>query len=220
LNINQIILDLLRNWSFGKWVFAGNLSLLVATQLYPWFLTSIYGSATTGIFAACWTIASLVNPVLFGIGNILGPKTARAYASGINKLEKLIFYLTISLIIFMAIFCSTIYLMGEFAITTVYGLSYKGNWELLLLLSLGITLAAISMGYDYGIWVMEYPNINFKINLLSLFITLTLGLYLVSSFGLLGTGYGFIMGNATSSALRYFYFKRIVKYNKLNNVIS
>ena len=43
VQISRIISDFWRNWSLGKWIFAGTMTLLVSRQLYPWFLTGFKG---------------------------------------------------------------------------------------------------------------------------------------------------------------------------------
>jgi O-antigen/teichoic acid export membrane protein len=83
--------DMVKNWRFGRWFFAGQIVGLVQSYAVPWILTFFYGPEKTGILMACQTLVLLSNPVLLGLANWLGPATVRAYVSeGINGLNRLL----------------------------------------------------------------------------------------------------------------------------------
>jgi len=208
----QAISDFARNWAFGKWVFSGDTVLSVSQRSYPWFLAFFQGTAATGIFAACWGVVSLVNPLLLGVGNYLGPKTVRAYAKGIGELRQLVFRGTIFLTGTMFLFCIFIVIFGGQLTALIYGSEYVGNGLIVILLALSISASAIAWPTSYALWAMERPDINFKANLLALGVTLTLGLWMVKSLGLLGIGYGLLIGNSAASAARYAAFARLIRF--------
>ena len=38
IQMKEVFSDAIRNWSFGKWLLAGNIAYIASTQLYPWML--------------------------------------------------------------------------------------------------------------------------------------------------------------------------------------
>ena len=207
----RVIADFALNWAFGRWVFSGDTVLSVSQRLYPWFLAFFRGTAATGIFAACWGTVSLVNPLLLGIGNYLGPKTVRAYAKGVGEIRQLVFKGAIFLTGAMFLFCLFMVAFGGRFTALIYGNEYAGNGVAVMLLALSLAASATAWPASYALWAMERPDINFKVNLIALVVALTLGVWMVKSFGLLGIGYGLLVGNTLASATRYIAFARLVR---------
>lgn len=71
--------------SLGKWSLVNEM-LLVRAQLVPGALGALVGPAATATFQAAANIASLMNPVAFGIANAIPPAVAQARrASGVSS---------------------------------------------------------------------------------------------------------------------------------------
>jgi hypothetical protein len=67
------------HWRFGRWVLAGMALTTLQCYLVHWLLALMSGTAGTGVYAACMTIVLVLNALLLGFGNVLGPKTAKAF---------------------------------------------------------------------------------------------------------------------------------------------
>ncbi len=211
LQLNNVVSDFRRNWTLGKWILAGNLTLLACTLLYPWFLTIFHGTGAAGVFAACWGVVALINPILFGIGNLLGPETAHAYARGINELRQLVSKVNIFLAGTTGLFCLIVFIYGSQIVVLAYGNKYEGNGTVVLFLALSIMASAITRGTAYAIWAMERADVNFKINLIILALTFTIGFFLTKVFGAFGVACGLLTGNIAASVLRYIFYKKLIE---------
>jgi O-antigen/teichoic acid export membrane protein len=198
--------DLVQNLSFGKWVFASNITGLIACQLYPWFLAGFHGTKATGIFSACWSLVAVVNVLQLGIGNFLGPKTAHASFRGLNDLHRVVHTATAYLVGFAGVFFLMILIFGGQLIEVIYTSKYAGNAALVSVLALSVMASTVGSAAAWGIWAMGQPKTNFKVNLLSLGLAISLGAYLVESFGPMGAACSLLAGNAITSIIRYVCF--------------
>jgi O-antigen/teichoic acid export membrane protein len=165
----------------------------------------------TGVFAACWGVIALSNPLVVGIENILGPKIAHASALSVSKLRKIVHKTTIFLSVATGLFSLLILIFGNELIVKIYGKQYAGNGVFLFVLSLSILALTTASPAAYGLWALERSDINCKINLLALCVTLTIGLWFVKFFGPLGAAFGLLLGNTSASAVRFMIFYRLIR---------
>ncbi len=203
--------DFSRNWSLGKWILANGIVLVLINQSYPWFLTGFHGAAVTAVFAACWSVVAVVNPLLFGIGNYLGPKTAHIYAQRAGELQKVVIKATIFLTGTVGLLCLAILFFGDQFVALIYGNKYVGNGPVISVLALGFLSSALASSPAYGLLALERPDANFKVNLINLCVTFTFGLWLVKSFGSLGAAYGILVGNTAASVVRWAVFSSLAR---------
>jgi O-antigen/teichoic acid export membrane protein len=200
-----------RNWSFGKWVFAGKTAVLMSHQLYPWILAAYHGTAATGVFAACWSIVAFMNPVRIGIENFLGPRTAHAYNQGTSELQRVVRKATIVLTVATGLFSLALLVFGNALILAMYGGKYVDCGGVILLLALGVVASTVTAPAGQALWVMERPSLNFRVNLIRLAVTLVMGIPLVKFFGPLGVALGLVVGNVAASTVRYILYRRVVR---------
>ena len=211
--IKQTISDFQTNWSFGKWVIAANVTSLASTQLYLWFINIFHGTADTGILAACQGVIFLSNPFLIGFKNVLGPKISHVYATGgkIN-LRQAVIKVSVTIGAVMSIFCLFLVLFGEICVVMLYGRQYAGYGNIISVLALSTFIYSITLPIAFGLWALERSDLNFRIDILSLGITMTLGLYFVKLFGSLGVAYSLLISNIITSFIRYIIFNKFSKY--------
>ena len=81
----SIICDwgLLRNfWMLGQWACVSGLIFILSSQIFPWALAMFNGPAAVAGFQACLNIANVINPIVFGLCNIILPAVAHDYEEG------------------------------------------------------------------------------------------------------------------------------------------
>jgi len=201
--------DLVRNWSFGRWLFLGSLVYIGSIQLFPWFLTAFHGIAATGILGACMGVLYLANPFLLGMQNFLGPKTAHAYVNGgVNELKRVVRKASMLFAVIMGFFFVVMFFFGGTAVVLIYGMKYGGSGLVVRVLALNQLAVSLTFPLNYGLLAMERPDVEFKSYILSLFVTLTLGLWLVKLFGPTGAAFGLLASNVVGSAFRYILYKK------------
>ena len=207
-SITHAVSDLGLNWSFGRWVLGGNMTLLLSIQFYPWALSAFHGTAAVGVLAACqWVI--LVGPFLKGSGNFIGPRAAQAFArGGYGELRRFVAISSLVIAIVIGLVCAAMICFGEQLLVFFYGPKYAGNSNVVSILALDTLVIGLAFSIDFGIWAMGRPDFNFKVNCVRMGITLTLGLWLVMNYGPLGAAIGLLVGNIIAALLQYAFFAR------------
>jgi O-antigen/teichoic acid export membrane protein len=201
--VDASVADLKRNWTFGKWVFGSGLLWTASTNLYPWLLAFFHGAAAAGTFAACMGVVSASNPVLLGIQNLVGPRIAHEYAAkGHASLRRLV--LKISGIIALPLFLLTIVLIvwGDRLIGMLYGHQYEGNGLVVAVLACNLLVTAVAFAFSRALFAVERADLDFRLNLAAVAIMMTLGLWLVRSYGPLGAALGLLIAIVSTSGVR------------------
>ncbi|WP_167512569.1 lipopolysaccharide biosynthesis protein [Oceanidesulfovibrio marinus] len=195
--------DLNTIFSFGVWPFLAGITLLATNQSYPWFLTSFHGAQATGELAAVLGIINIINPLMLGIGNYLGPSIMRHYSEGgASALHRFVVKTTILLIACMAVFCVAMALLGGQLAAFVYGPGYAGVGPVIGLMSLGVAADVTSFGFRGGIMALEQPRRLLHINLVQLALCVGLAFALIPPYGKIGVGLTMALCNAAALGLR------------------
>ncbi len=201
--LGESLADLKKNWVFGKWVFASGLVWAVSMNLYPWFLASFHGTASTGVWAACMGVVSIGNPMLLGIQNLVGPKISHTYAeSGPKALRRLVLRITAAISLPMSILCIALILWGGRLAALLYGRQYAGNGLVVAILALILLAAVPSFSFSRALFAIERSDLDFLVSFAALFAMVTTGFWLVRAFGVLGAACGLLATNLIVAAAR------------------
>jgi len=203
LRMSESLADLKKNWSFGRWVFASGLVWAVSMNLYPWLLALFHGTASAGVWAACLGVVSVGNPALLGIQNFVGPKLAHAYAAdGLTALRRIVLKIIAAISLPMSILCLVLIFWGGRLVALLYGHQYAGNNTVVAILAVNLLVAAAAFSFSRALFAVERADLDFWVNFAALFLMITLGLWLVRSFGPLGAALGLLAANLSTSAVR------------------
>jgi O-antigen/teichoic acid export membrane protein len=202
--------DFRDNWSFGKWILGGNLVFFMGSQLYPWILVSFHNTAAVGVLAACQGIVGFANPLSHGTRNFLGPRAAQAFAhGGKDELRRLMEKSTLMITAMMTLLCGAIMVFGGKLVVFIYGPQYGGHNWVIILLALDVLAIAIALSSDCGIWAIGRNEMHFRIELVRLLITFTIGFWLVKRFGPLGVAGALLLGNVIVLSSQYLIFRKL-----------
>ena len=211
LRIKQAISDFRRIWSFGKWIFACCLIWVLSVNLYLWILLAFHGIASTGLWAACFGVAAIGNPLLIGVRNFLGPKIVHSYAEGgALGLRRFVFKACAVFSLMITPFCVLLLVFGGSLVVIIYGNKYTGNGLVVSILALNLLVSTFAFSFSRALFAIERADVEFAVNFVALFVLLTLGLWLVKAFGPIGAACGLLAGNTASTAVRYLLFSRLV----------
>ncbi len=139
--------DAMKNLSFGKWFFAGQLVGLIQAYAVPWMLTFFYSAEATGILMACQTLVLLSNPILLGLANWLNPVAAREFArGGASLLIHLLNRVTVIALVLITPFVMGLWLLGDWLLRLAFGSDFEGYGHLVAITgftSIGFLLTII-----------------------------------------------------------------------------
>jgi O-antigen/teichoic acid export membrane protein len=200
------------HWSFGKYLLTSGLVMAAANQAYPWLLSHFWGMGATGVFSACTGVALLINPLVIGTENLLGPKTAHAYAQGgIERLRRTVITYTVLLAAMMGLFSLLLICCGGWIVSAIYGHQYAGNGVIVAVFAVVQLATALALPVGFGLMAIEKSYAIMTSSLIALCITFVFGVWMVKSFGVLGAALG--MSLAVSSSWIY----RCIVFVKLTN---
>jgi len=93
-------------------------------------------------------------------------------------------------------------LWGDRFIALLYGSRYAGNGLVVAILAVNLLVTAVGFSYSRALFAIERANLDFLLNLATLFIMFTLGLWLVRTHGPLGAAAGLLFANIVTSVIR------------------
>jgi len=208
--------DWKKNWKFGKWVFGALTSSMLNGYVMYWFLKVAMDSSATGIYAACMTPLFFSNPFLMGIGNILTPRSAQAFAQGGNtELRRVVFKSTFYIGSTMTLFCVLVACFGDTLVQLLYSSEFAGYGSTVAVLAFGFLAGSWSLGAIDGLLARERPDINFKTSMLGLITKVGVAALLVGQFGILGAAIGSLVGSTLMSVVRWIAFFQLVRPDEL-----
>lgn len=215
VSLSQVVADFRQNWGTGSWILASGLLWSLNAYIYPWLLTFFHGTASTGVWAACLGIVAAFNPLYLGLQNYLSPKMSHIFAlEGTPALRRFALKATALLGLLLGPFCLLLLVCGDLLVTTIYGGKYAGNGLVIALLGLNLLVVAWSFPFSRALFIKERAKVDFQINLFSLLILFSLGLWLSRTFGPLGAAGGLLLGNLGGLILRYFAFCKNLSLQK------
>ena len=209
---NHVLMDFKKNLSFGKWMFASCLLWALGMNLYPWVLAFFHGTGATGVWAACYGVIAIANPLLLGIQNFLGPKIVQSCTlnsrDGLYKFVKKVTLYYVLIILPLALFLC---IFGDRLVVLFYGEKYGGNGLVVAVLALYLLVLAGAFTFSRALLALEQAKIYFVANIIPLVVMLTLGLYLVKQMGVIGVALGLLVGAITTAAMQFVFFIGLTK---------
>jgi len=205
----QAVSDLRGNWVLGKWILGASLAYHLSTLPLAWALAGWHGAAAVGLLAACQGVVGLANPLLQGTGFFLEPRASQAYVKGgVDQLRTFVAKNTLVVLIILSPVCILLFTLGDQIVTLIYGSEYGGQRMVVVVLALNILLLTLDQALYYAFLAKGRLDINFKLNLIRLAISLTLGVWLVRRWEVLGVALAFLAGSLAVTALYGFIFMK------------
>jgi O-antigen/teichoic acid export membrane protein len=131
--------------SVGKWSVVNYQLVLARSQVLPWMLAALSGTAATASLQAGLNIANMMNPIIFGIGNAIPQVAAHAHRTGgvIGAARAAYGYVLFGLAPILVISAAA-FLMPNLLLRTVYGPSSP-----YLAVGLSLQILAVAGVLDY-----------------------------------------------------------------------
>ena len=165
-----------RSWTLGKWLFGVQITTALQGYLTYWLLAWLAGTRETGIYAASLSVVTLLNPLIFGLGNVFMPKAVLAFKErGIAALRREV---TRDLFLRgapMALFCLFVLLAGNDLLYLLYhSEDYGGHSHAITVLAFSNAALVIGGPVYMALLVMEHPREVFRTELLAAALTVAL----------------------------------------------
>lgn len=199
--------SLLAMWRLGRWMSASGILWNITTQLYPWLLATLRGSAATALWAACGSITSVVNPAVLALNNYMAPAAAAAYATGgAAGLRRVVLHLSAFFVAAVLPFCLLMLVAGAHIVTFVYGSAYGHDGLVVSLLALNLIPLGVSLVASRGLFALERADLDFQINLVPFAVMLAGGFWLIGAHGVAGAAAATLAGTSAGAVLRLLAF--------------
>jgi len=181
-------------------------------NFYPFILEYLKGTASVGVWGACFAMVALGNPLLMGGQNFLGPKIAAVYAAdGAAVLRTFVLKASLAYLAPLLLFCTVLWFIGGGLVVWLYGAKYAGNGWIVFTLSLNLPALALTFTFSRALFVIERADVDFAVNFVALFVLLTFGIWMVRAYGPLGAAWGLCVANTAAFATRCAAFLYMVR---------
>jgi O-antigen/teichoic acid export membrane protein len=200
----NIIPDFVNNWFLKKWLFFSVLIWDLGLHVYPWLLATFHGTETTGVFAACMGVVGIAYPVTIAVGNFIGPKISHSYAEqGASCLRNVAVKMVLRIALLMTPFCVFFFIFGGWIAVFVYGEKYVGVGFEIFLLSWNLFVTTSSLPLSRALHVFERTDLDFFVNIVPFIVMILVGIPLVRELGIVGAGFGMLLGNSLAAGVRF-----------------
>ena len=202
-----------QSWDLGKWLFVSNSAGLVQGYATHWLSMLIAGAAVTGIYAACMSIVSLANPLLFGLYNVLTPKSILTWkhGGGAGLWRQAIKDVALLGALMGSVFIAVVF-VGDNVMSLLYpGNEYQGHARLIAVLAFATVVSALALPAANGLAAMERPRPSAAVAIGSAVIHVVLVWWMMTEWGLLGAAYAVLAARIVGTLGRWIVFLMLVR---------
>lgn len=192
-----------RSWRIGKWLLSGQIAVQVQGYTGQWLSLAVLGAASAGVYAAYSSTVALANPFVFGLINVMVPKSARSFVDGGGRgVWAQAVRDALLLCAVMGAFCLAFALVGEHVTTAVFH-GAGGNRPLLLLLCIASLVSAAGVPASVALNSADRTRTVAAATATTSALNLALAWTLMAQFGLLGAGLAFLAAEVIGSVWRW-----------------
>lgn len=212
IDARRALVDLRRNWAVGRFIFASSMLWAAGVQAYPWMISLMAGPRQAGIWGACNALASLGNPLLMGVQNLMGPAIAHAHAKhDLAAFRRYVLRCTVAFVAVVVPPCVLLAAGSNFLLTHINGGDYAGNGTVAGTLAAMLVLQGISFPTSRGLFSLGRAGIDTMANVGPLVVLALIGPLFVSRHGVLGAAVSLLVAQAAGSAVRFAAFLWITR---------
>jgi O-antigen/teichoic acid export membrane protein len=188
-------------WGLGRWLFVKQAITQVQDFITYWLSAAIAGAAVTGVFAACMSVVAFSNPVIFGLSNILAPRSVEAWrAGGGASLRRQAIRDVLLIVAVLIPFCVMVLLFGDDVMRLLYrSKEFVAPGATLGILALAAMAFAIGLPAGNALAAMERPRAIVVAASIGTVLTVGLVWWLLHARGLPGAAVGMLVGNVVGS---------------------
>jgi O-antigen/teichoic acid export membrane protein len=188
-------------WRLGKWLFIKQAITQTQDFITYWLSAAIAGAAVTGVYAACMSIVAFSNPIVYGLSNILAPRSVLAWREGGGaSLRRQAIRDALLIGGVLIPFCAVVVLLGDDVMRLLYrSKEFVAPGHTLDLLVFAAFASAIGLPAANALAAMERPRVIVVAALIGTVLTVGLVWWLLTTRGLAGAAAGMLVGSAVGT---------------------
>ena len=190
-----------QGWRLGRWLFIKQAITQTQDFIAYWLSAAIAGAAVTGVFAACMSVIAFANPLVFGLSNILAPRSVMAWRDGGGaSLRRQVMRDALLIGAVLIPFCAVVMLLGNDVMRLLYrSEEFVAPGHTLGILAFAALASAIGLPAANALAAMERPRMIVGATLIGTILTVGLVWGLLPERGLPGAAVGMLLGSAVGS---------------------
>jgi O-antigen/teichoic acid export membrane protein len=199
---------LIQNWHLGRWIFGSQILWALSLYSYPWLVSGMHGVDAAGVWAACFGINALGNPLLLGLQNYIEPRISHAFAvGGIAQMRNLAWKASGVLGGSMLLFSLAMLAAGNRVAVLLYGPKYEGNGLTIFLITLSFAIGTAAFALSCGFFAADRGSLDVRISWIFPLSACVCGFPLIRLYGPLGAAMSLLIGYTIASTLRAAQFR-------------
>lgn len=196
-----------KNWVVGKWIFSTQTVMDLLLLSIQSMLVLLVDQKAGGVFAACFAVVSLCNPIVRGLSNLLAPRFAKIYAESSKKLLSIaVKKETLRFVGVLLLLGIVIVFLGEHLVQLFYDKPIQHLAHVLIVLSASMLFQAAGLPAFHALNTIEEPRKAFLPRLAGGMLAAIFLLAWGAGFRELGAAYGLLIANIIITSLTLYRF--------------
>lgn len=218
-NVRRAWVDFKRDWPVSRYIYLSSVLWTSGTYLYPWFISVIAGEAMTGVWAACFTLANLGNPLIMGIQNVMGPSIAHAFTNrDLGQFRAYVLKCSGLFMVIGSIGAIAMALLAEVLLRRINGAAYAGYGHVTGLLAITMLLQGLSFPTSRGLFSLGRAKLDMYSNIGPLIVLGMLGAVLISHNGVMGAAICLVIAQVVGSISRILFFLSVSAPHRVESI--
>lgn len=199
------------HWDYGKWSSGSKIATWLPTNLYYVVLPLL---VSLGASAALRAMSMVLMPINMGLSAALGillPMFSRTYiTSGREGLKRQLRVVLIGFVTVSTVYCLVFAVFGQQMISILYDGQFDSYVTFPILLTMGMVpiLTSVNIVLDAALRVTGGIKQSFLSTLLPGLLVITLGVWLLSQYGILGANIGSVVIGIVGTLILVMFFRR------------
>ncbi len=198
------------NWRCGRWIAAAQALAAINAHGLLWLVAVCLDAEATGVFAACLWVVMLSNPFVYGLGNLLTPRSAEAMArEGAAGLHRLVLRAASVLAGATGLLALGLFVAGDVVLSVLFGQEYADHAHTAAVLALAAAVGAAGMAVNDALRALGRPDAELTATGLDTGLTLVLGAAGLLLIGLPGLAYASLIGAVAGAGVQVALYRRL-----------
>ncbi len=211
LDVRTLVPQFREYWHIGRWLFANATLVVVSGPVYIWVLASSHGAAAVALLGACALPGSVLSPLAQALHALLLPKASHAAQRGVWQVRRIVLLSSLTVGLTFLLFPIFLGCFSGPIMRLLFAGQYHPSGWLVALLALRTHLVVTVVPLTVGLVACRQAYSVFKSEMVSLVLTVLLGLPLTWVLGVWGVAWGYLLTRLFSRVYLALAFRRYVR---------